>query len=415
MLSLRSEIASLTRSEKLFILFAMLTAFCVSGEYGITRPVSQSIFLAIFKASSYPAFWLATVPLNFAIVYLYTRFLPKIGPLRMMAICTIAVMSVNIMTAFLLPYFPSIIFFHFCWKDIYVLLMFKQLWSMIHSTISSGRAKLLFGAIYGVGMCGGVCGSMIPGFLAPHFGSVPLLYFSLPIYTVLFFAYRSAYYRSGAGKLVSSVDEHESSFAGFAMIARSRYLLGILLLVVFMQITVALLDYQFSHRIEIAIPSLDLRTAFYGKLIGAINLFSMGLQFIGSFLMIRFLGLKNSHYLIPLILCAATIGQWIVPGLVMITFAYSLTKSLDYSLFGIIREMLFLPLKLDEKFRAKAVIDVFAYRTSKALASFLLLGLQFFVGSQVATLTNAVLMGIFIAWIGVVTLIFKKQEQAYQV
>ena len=63
-----------------------------------------------------------------------------------------------------------------------------------------------------------------------------------------------------------------------------------------------------------------------------------------------------------------------IPSFAMTAFAYSLTKSIDYSIFGVLREMLFLPLKLDEKYRAKAVIDVFAHRTSKALASFLLIG-----------------------------------------
>jgi ATP/ADP translocase len=44
-----------------------------------------------------------------------------------------------------------------------------------------------------------------------------------------------------------------------------------------------------------------------------------------------------------------------------------LRRSIFLSLFGVIREMLYVPLQLDEKFRAKAIIDVFAYRTSKAL------------------------------------------------
>ena len=38
--------------------------------------------------------------------------------------------------------------------------------------------------------------------------------------------------------------------------------------------------------------------------------------------------------------------------------------------------MLYLPLKNEEKFKAKAIIDVFAYRSSKAVASLIIIALQ---------------------------------------
>jgi ATP/ADP translocase len=411
MLSLRNELTSLSRTEKFFIFFAMLTGFCIAGEYGIIRPVSQSIFLTVFSAASIPVFWLATVPLNFVIVYLYNHFLPRLGPLRMVAIVASAIVFVNLLCVFLLPVFPQFIFFHVCWKDVYILLMFKQLWSMIHSAIAASRAKYIFGFIFGVGTCGAALGSLVPGFLAPYFGSTPLLLFSLPIYGLLFYAYRKAYYLSGANKLTPSIAAHRTSGnEGFLQILRNRYISAILILVMFMQISVALVDFQFSHHLELLIPSQDLRTAYFGKLISIINVISLILQFVGGFLLLKMIGLRNSHFFIPLVLCATAVGQWMIPSFAMATIAYSITKSVDYSIFGVLREMLFLPLKLDEKYRAKAVIDVFAHRTSKAFASFLLLGLEWVVGSQVFSMANYLLFALFIAWLAVVAFVFKKSE-----
>jgi len=71
-------------------------------------------------------------------------------------------------------------------------------------------------------------------------------------------------------------------------------------------------------------------------------------------------------------------------------------KSLDFSVFGVVKEMLYIPLKPDEKFRAKAVIDVFAYRSSKAVASLLILFITAFVSNQMLTWLT---MGIATAWI----------------
>ncbi len=403
------EIAKLAKNEKLFVFFAMLTCFCIGSEYAITRPASQSIFLSLFSTQAIPYAWLWTVPLNLAVVTLYNRLQPRLGPLRIMGLATLAIISIHILTALIVPIFPQFIFFQYCWKDIYILLMFKQLWSMIHSTISSTKAKALYGAIFGMGTVGSILGSSVTGFFAPLIGSERLFLFTVPIYALLFFAYYKSYRVSNLTEKIEPTQI--CAREGFSMIAKNRYLLGVLLLVVFMQISVALVEYQFNHAIELAFPSKDLRTAYVGKLMGLINTFSLLIQFAGSFLLIQFLGLRRSHFLVPILLCSTALFQLFNPSFAAMAFAFIFTKSIDFSLFGVIREMLFVPLKLDEKFRAKAVIDVFAYRTSKAAASLLLLSLQFWVGSQVFALSNTIAIAIFALWLATVALLFRKAPQ----
>ena len=59
----------------------------------------------------------------------------------------------------------------------------------------------------------------------------------------------------------------------------------------------------------------------------------------------------------------------------MVSFVFAAFKSIDFSLFNVTKEMLYIPLKTDERFRAKSVIDVFAYRTCKAFAAIAILAL----------------------------------------
>ena len=47
--------------------------------------------------------------------------------------------------------------------------------------------------------------------------------------------------------------------------------------------------------------------------------------------------------------------------------------------------MLYIPLKADEKFRARAVIDVFAHRSSKAFSSVLIIGVTAFFSNHLLT------------------------------
>src|SRR5579864_2326469 len=147
----------------IFVAFAMLSALLICGEYAIARPTSNALFLTAFSANAYPWVWLATVPLNFMAIFLYNRFLPKMGPLRILWLFAFVTIGVNALTGILYPIFPKIIFFQYAWKDIYVLLMLKQLWSMIHSTIPAQKSKVLFGCIYGMGTVGGILGSLVPG------------------------------------------------------------------------------------------------------------------------------------------------------------------------------------------------------------------------------------------------------------
>jgi hypothetical protein len=37
------------------------------------------------------------------------------------------------------------------WKDIYVLLMYKQIWALLNSSIDSKKAKYLYGVIFTIG------------------------------------------------------------------------------------------------------------------------------------------------------------------------------------------------------------------------------------------------------------------------
>jgi ATP/ADP translocase len=402
-----------TRPEKLFIFFAMCTAFLICGEYAITRPASNALFLTLFSIKAYPWVWLATVPFNFSAIYLYNRFLPQIGPLRML--CTFALLTilVNTLSAQFYQSLPELIFFQYAWKDIYVLLMLKQLWSMIHSTIPAARAKYLYGCIYGMGTLGAIGGSLIPSFLAVSLGSERILFLTLPIYLLMISSYTMAFQRSAVKSSTFETDLTPNPKAGEALslIRRSPILTTLLLLVIFMQVSVGLMEYQFNAHLELNILEKDLRTAYCGRLVGLVNLLSLALQFLGGFILVRFLGLRRSHFLIPLLLCSSALFSLAIPTFAALSFSYVLLKATDFSLFGVIREMLYVPLALDEKYRAKAIIDVFAYRTSKAFISFGLIFLQIIAGSYLLQIASYASIAIFIAWFAAVAALFRKSAR----
>ena len=126
--------------------------------------------------------------------------------------------------------------------------------------------------------------------------------------------------------------------------------------------------------------------------------------------MIRTLGLRGSHFVVPILLCLSALFSIALPTFAILSFSYVFLKAVDFSLFGVIREMLYVPLELDAKFRAKAIIDVFAYRTSKAIVSLALLLLQIVAGSYFLQMTSYISIALFIGWIVTVALLFRKPQ-----
>lgn len=408
MSDLRAELTSLPRAERLFLLFSMIAGFGIAMEYSITRPALNSLFVTAYGPEAFPWVWMGTVPLNFLIIWLYNRYLPRLGPVSMMGCVIAGVVAINALSPLITPHFAPFLFLQFAWKEIYILLMYKQLWSMIHATISSARAQVLYGILYLMGSLGSLAGSFVPAFLAPLIGTARFFWISPFLYAVIGMAFLAAFRRSKA----QAYREEASGSATEAlrMIGRNRTLLGVLLLVVFMQITVAFADYRFQFFLAQAEPLVDLRTQLAGRVFGSMNLLSFLFQLIGGVLLVKTIGLRRAHLTIPIALLALTGLLTLNPTFAMAAIVLAVTKSIDFSLFGVVREMLWVPLKLDEKYRAKAIIDVFAYRTAKAFASLLLLGLQLIPGIGILPLVNGLGIAVFTGWLATVYWLLPPRE-----
>ncbi|NGX37086.1 MAG: ADP,ATP carrier protein 1 [Chlamydiae bacterium] len=408
LISVRNEFATYSGRERSFLFYALLCSFFICCEYSIIRPVSTSLFVQSYGARLFPYAWLAIVPFNFLLVSIYNRLIPKWGS-KLLFICLIGIIiGVNTLFAALFKVFPALNFLFFMWKEVYVMLMFQLVWSVIHSNVRIGQAKYLYGMFFGVGGLGSILGSSFPGFFAVSYGSENLIYLTLPVYLSLLFVYwKMSQYCSG--DVPNPEREKEGGFLhGLKLIKSSRFLIFALLIVMFMQMTVAIVDFQFNDYLERTYPQMDVRTQYSGRVLGIMHTLTTALQFVGAYALIQWVGFRRSHYVVPGILALSASVVLFFPYFAVITIMFLTTKSLDFSVFGIVKEMLYVPLKPDQKFRAKAIIDVFAYRTSKGLASILIIGVTHYVSSHLlswATITIGLL------WIISVSFGFREYEK----
>jgi len=380
-----------------FALCAMICGFLICCHYAIIRPVSNSLFLHFFSSKLLPYAWLATVPVNFILVSLYNRLIPKWGSKKLFFRLILIVTLSNFLFGLFAKDTAILSFLYYVWKEVYVMLMFQLLWSVINANIKIENAKFLYGIFFGLGGIGSLVGSLFPGFFAVAYGSESLIFWALPVDIILLFAYFRLNHYSVADAPKADREQKGGFFHGLQLIRSSRLLMFALSIVVFMQMVTAIADFQFNDFLGKIYPEKDLRTEFSARVMGVMHCLTIFLQFSGSFFLLKWLGFKRTHYLIPSTVALIASAVAFAPIFPIISLAFVTTKSLDFSLFGVVREMLYIPLKPDEKYRAKAVIDVFAARTSKAIASLLIIGMTTFVSTNQLTWLT---LSLGILWIG---------------
>jgi len=396
------------------LLIGAAAAFLLCG-YEFIRSVSTSLYVEAYTAAKLP-FVMALSPVGVVvIVYVYGRLLSWLGPSR-------ALLATSLLSGVVIVgcYAALVRGSHlaagvvFVFREGYIVLIIEQYWSFINSVLREEDAKRVNGPICGIASLGAIAGGMLVQGYAVKLGSETLLLFAAaslaPAGALSWLAYRVG------GEPQPAADEAggKQGHLALGVFLRTRYLLLLALLIWLTQMVSTVLDLRFNGLVEQALPLKDLRTSFLGGFFWKLNVASAVLQFVVAPLLLRHVPLRWVHPAIPLVhigACAVLIWH---PSLTMAGVAFLLFKSLDYSVFRASKEILYLPLSFDARYRAKQLIDSFGYRFSKGTTS-ALIGL---VGRVAGALPGAAYPGIALgacaAWLAVVRAILGGWQRAAQ-
>ncbi len=352
-----------------------LSAAFLLGGYELVRSPSNSLFKAAYGKTALPYVMAATPIAVVAILYLYGRLLTWLGPRRTLLVTTVGscVALVGLYGAIRAGWaFSTAILYIF--REAYVVLLVEQYWSFINSTLATGPAKRLNGPICGVASIGAIAGGAMVAALSVKLGSAMLLVLAaaitLPASALMELAYRRC------GEPREPVHSRRADTLGLRLFG-SHAMLGILLAVILLtQAVSALLDLNFQGILQDAMPNIDQQTAFSGRFFAWLNVASFIMQFGVTPVLLRLAPLGLIHLGIPLVHVASCAWLLYSPSLFAAGLSFVLFKAIDYSTFRAAKEILYIPLSFDARYRAKEVIDVFGYRFGKGGASLAITGLQ---------------------------------------
>ncbi|MBI3016942.1 MAG: hypothetical protein HYY62_02965 [Deltaproteobacteria bacterium] len=367
---------NLKRETWALICISCAAAFLLGG-YEFLRSSTNTLFQAAYGTQNLPLIT-ALMPIGLIFVlYLYGWLLSRLGARRTLFFTSlasgvvIAACYFEIRTGSKIATGVAYIF-----REAYIVLLIEQYWSFLNSTFGEAYARKLNGPVAGIASIGSVSGGLLLSYLAEPLGTAAMLLFAAGAVIPAALFSEFAYQKCGEPKPTLQEKEGKQGQLGIKVLSHSPLLILLLTLVMASQIVSTVLSLSFQTMLHAEMTNLDQQTAFSGQFFALLNGVSAFFQFVAAPLLLTYVSLKWIHAIIPVIHIAAATALLIHPSLKTAGFAYLIFKALDYSIFRAAKEILYIPLSFDARYRAKELIDVFGYRFSKGGTSLILTILQ---------------------------------------
>ncbi|MFZ6046413.1 NTP/NDP exchange transporter [Pseudomonas sp. CR3202] len=384
--------------------FALL--LCLFGGYFMLRPVRETMGIAggvenlqwLFSATfvamllAVPAYgWLnARVPRRVFLDWVYLFF------------------AANLLGfAWLLWRIPDPLWAaraFYVWLSVYNLFVVSLAWSLLADVFDRRQSKRLFPSIAAGASLGGLLGPLLGGLLVGALGTAGLLALAallllptLPLRRYLM-AWRG---KGGAGRPGMESDSPErpvpgNPFAGISLVFGSPYLLGICAFVLLLSCTSTFLYFEQARLVAALFPDSQQQIRIFALIDFAVQALSLASQlFIAGRVAQRF-GVGALLGVVPLLVALGFLALALMPQFAVLAAVMVVRRVGEYAFVRPGREMLFVPLDAQQKYRAKNFIDTVVYRGGDAVSAWLKALLDGIgLGAALVALVGA---GVALAW-----------------
>lgn len=357
------------------LLMATSASFVLCG-YELLRTTATTLFTSVYGQEWLPLA-MGMVPVGVTLVlYFYGRLLSWLGPRRTLLVTTLLSMATMVACyAGIRLGIRATRGVLYVFKESYVVLLIEQHWSYINSMLSKDSARRLNGPITGVASVGASTGGWLLGQFSVPWGTLSMVLVAAVLTLPALLFTNWAYRRFGEPvdkpppQAPGQAGAHQSHLR-LDLFRKQPLLLLIIGLVVSAQLVAAVQELLLQNLFQQHFPSPDVRNAVSGRFYFWLNLGAMFFQFALTPLLLSVLPYSLVHLIIPCVHLTTLAYSLMMPtSLIRAEASYFLFKALDYSLFRSAKELLYVPLSFDVRYRAKEIIDVFGYRLSKGAAS----------------------------------------------
>ncbi len=256
----------------------------------------------------------------------------------------------------------------YVWFSVFNLFATMLFWALMADRFTLEQSKRLFGAIAVGGTLGAIFGPWLAGQLAEPLGTPALL---LVAAGFLVLALGAAWWVTRLRPDVSQSgpvrEEHAviggSAWEGFKSVARSPYLLAICGYVLILAVMVTFLYFTRLQMVAALGTDVDMRTTTFARIDLIVQVTTLVLQALVTGHLMKRLGVALTLALLPLTAVLGFLGLAIVGSLAALIAFEAAFRAVQRGIMRPSRETLFTVVPRADRYKAKAFIDTFVYRT----------------------------------------------------
>ncbi|ODB92626.1 MFS transporter [Candidatus Thiodiazotropha endoloripes] len=274
----------------------------------------------------------------------------------------------------------------FIWLSVFNLFVVSVFWSFMTDLYQNQQAKRLFGLIATGGTLGALTGPLLTATLVQQLGTSQMLLISagllclsvLCIHQLIQWQSKKSGGKKDCKQAIEDIERPigGSIWDGILLVFRSPYLMGICVLMLLFTLLSTFLYFQQAQIIKLAVADSEARTALFATIDLAVNGLTLVIQAFITARLIKGMGLALVLALIPLLLTIGFIALALFPVLPVLITVQVLRRAGNYAVMRPSREMLYVVLSREEKYKAKNFIDTVVYRGGDAVSSWIYTGFR---------------------------------------
>jgi len=365
-------------AEARIVITGFFLLFCVLGGYFAVRPVRETIGTVLGRHAT-QNLWVFTALFAILIVPFYgwlvgrvrrSVLLPSIyGFMSLAFFLTAQIFGDGKMDPMVARVFYVAI-------SVMNLLLVSAFWSFILEMLSSEQAKRLFGFIAAGGTLGALLGPSATAAFVKIIGNAGVLYLGAGMYLVAIVLSRVllAQWRLIAPQAASGLTQLSdreralggNPFAGFMLVLRNPYLLGIALFIAGISAINTFLYFEQLDQVEQKFEELAARTQVFASLDVTVQSLVIVTQLTLTGFIATRIGVIALLVTVPFVMVFGLTVYAVFGTFSVMAAAMVLRRWGEYAFIRPGREMLFSKVDKESKYKAKNVCDVAVYRIADA-------------------------------------------------
>ena len=268
----------------------------------------------------------------------------------------------------------------YVWTAVFNLFVPSVFWAFMTDIFTRDQAKRLFGIISAAGTLGAMTGSMLTATLAQLMPPIYLMFVSAALIELSVLGVRRLARLSERLREVGGAPSNQqiiggSVIAGIRNAVSSPYLLAISAHMLLYAILSTVLYFQQAEIVDRTFADRAARTVFFARLDLTTNALAFVLQLFAFGQLVRIIGVTLTLAVVPVLSVGGFAMLGVYPTVAVVVAFNAVRRATNFALARPTREVLFIVLPREDRYKTKNFIDTFVYRLGDQIGAWSLAAL----------------------------------------